>query len=288
MASRAVTDFPLKDKIAVVTGGGSGINLSFVRLAQAKGARVIIADLRLTKEAEDFLAGAKETVIFQHCDVVKRADLENLITVSQKHFGDVPDVYIAGAGVFEPEWSNFWSDTEEDGYAQLEINTAHPIKLTRIALRALAGKDKPGVVLIVASIVGLLPSYSVPLYSATKHALVGFTRGMSYADRLEGVRIIAICPSTVMTPLWTSRPELISQYGLVEQVCQTPSDVATEMVALVEDGTKYPGGTILETTLGGTHVVPPPEGYELLKAAIERTSWIPGEALKGKGERGGL
>jgi NADP-dependent 3-hydroxy acid dehydrogenase YdfG len=71
-------------------------------LAHNKGARVIIADLRLTKEAEDFLATAGVSVVFQPCDVVKRSDLESLIAVSQERFGDVPDVYIAGAGVFEP------------------------------------------------------------------------------------------------------------------------------------------------------------------------------------------
>jgi NAD(P)-dependent dehydrogenase (short-subunit alcohol dehydrogenase family) len=92
------------------------------------------------------------------------------------------------------DWSNFWDDTEGDGYAQLEINTTHPIKLTRIAIRALTGKDKPGVVLIVASIVGLVPAYAVPLYSASKHAVVGFARGIADADRLEGVRVLAICP----------------------------------------------------------------------------------------------
>jgi NAD(P)-dependent dehydrogenase (short-subunit alcohol dehydrogenase family) len=56
------------------------------------------------------------------------------------------------------------------------------MKLTRIAIRALIGKDKPGVVLIVASVVELVSAYCVPLYSATKHALVGFARGMAYVD----------------------------------------------------------------------------------------------------------
>jgi NAD(P)-dependent dehydrogenase (short-subunit alcohol dehydrogenase family) len=91
-------------------------------------------------------------------------------------------------------WSNFWDDTEDDGYASLAVNAMHPMKLTRIAIRALAGRDKPGVVLIVASVLGLVPVYAEPLYSAAKHAVVGFTRGMHHADRLEGVRVVTICP----------------------------------------------------------------------------------------------
>lgn len=96
-------DFPLKDKIAVVTGAGSGINLSFAQFAVQAGARVIVADLKLTSDGEKFMSGeGAKAARFVKCDVSKRADLENLVTASQKEFGDVPDIYIAGAGVFEP------------------------------------------------------------------------------------------------------------------------------------------------------------------------------------------
>lgn len=99
-----VGEFPLNGKIAVVTGAGSGINLAFAKLAEQRGAKIVIADLKLTSDAEDFMrvSEAKGTVIFVHCDVTKRADLENLAQESDKKFGDAPDVWIAGAGVFEP------------------------------------------------------------------------------------------------------------------------------------------------------------------------------------------
>lgn len=98
-----VGDFPIKSKIAVVTGAGSGINLSFAKLSVQQGARVIIADLKLTSDAESFLSGeGAKAAIFVKCDVTKRSQLENLIMVSQEKFGNIPDVYIAGAGVFDP------------------------------------------------------------------------------------------------------------------------------------------------------------------------------------------
>ncbi|PBP15349.1 putative Uncharacterized oxidoreductase [Diplocarpon rosae] len=75
-----IRDFALANKIAVVTGGGSGICLAFSQLAVHRGARVLIADLRLTSLAEEFLKTADpEAVKFVKCDVTKRADLENLI-----------------------------------------------------------------------------------------------------------------------------------------------------------------------------------------------------------------
>lgn len=148
-------DLPLKSKIVLVTGGGSGINLSFVKLAVQREARgVIIGDLKLTPEAEKFVQASSTNVIFTKCDVTRRKDLENLVKVAADEFGDVPDVYVAGAGVFEPAWSNWWNDTEEDRYAELDINVTHALKLSRIAMRALLGKRKKGVVLITASLAG--------------------------------------------------------------------------------------------------------------------------------------
>ncbi len=99
-----VGNFSLEGKIAVVTGAGSGINLAFAQVAEKQGAKIVIADIKLTDDAKVFLKNGevKKTVIFVTCDVTKRSDLEKLATESEKNFGDVPDVYIAGAGVFEP------------------------------------------------------------------------------------------------------------------------------------------------------------------------------------------
>ncbi len=96
-------DISLKDKIAVVTGGGSGINLVFSRRAVQQGAKVLVADIKLSDEGQTFFeTAATNSVVFVQCIVRKRADLENIINVSMEKFGTVPDVYIAGAGVFEP------------------------------------------------------------------------------------------------------------------------------------------------------------------------------------------
>lgn len=152
----------LKDKIVVVTGGGSGINLAFARLALSRGARLLIGDLKLTDEAQAFVAASPGRVLFTQCDVSKRSDLENLVVESRKQFGSTPDVYVAGAGVFEPPWSSWWDDTEEDNYAQFSINALHPLKLARIATRALVAEGKKGCVLIVASLAGYTGAFAAP------------------------------------------------------------------------------------------------------------------------------
>ena len=68
---------------------------------------MIIADLRLTSEAREFLEEeARDNVVFAKCDVAVWSDLQDLVKVSEREFGDVPDVYVAGAGVFEPVCSS--------------------------------------------------------------------------------------------------------------------------------------------------------------------------------------
>ncbi|CAG8976906.1 hypothetical protein HYALB_00003517 [Hymenoscyphus albidus] len=256
-----IGDFPIQSRIAVVTGAGSGINLAFAKLCVKRGAQVIIADLKLTPDAESYLRGeGAKAAIFVKGDVTKRAKLENLIKASEEKFADVPDVYIAGAGVFEPVY-----DTEDDGYAAVDINVTHPIKFARIALRALLRKNKKGVFLIVSSIAGFQGSFSSPLYAATKHAVTGFVRSMAELDRLEGVKVVACAPGVVATPLWTEAPEKLEQYSYKPEYALTPERVAEDMLELVVDG-KYPGGTCLESSLGGTRTmgtwnIPEPEGY---------------------------
>lgn len=91
-------------------------------------------------------------------------------------------------------WSSFWEDTEDESYNSVQINVNHPIKLTRVATKALLKRNKRGVVLIMASIAGYSGHFTSPLYSATKHALVGFTRSIGELDRLGGVKVVTICP----------------------------------------------------------------------------------------------
>lgn len=94
------------------------------------------------------------------------------------------------------DWSNFWNDTEHDRYAELDINVTHPIKLTRIAIRALLRKNKKGVVVVVSfnRWVSYTGTYSAALYCASKHAVVGFVRSMAEVDQYEGGKVVAVTP----------------------------------------------------------------------------------------------
>jgi NAD(P)-dependent dehydrogenase (short-subunit alcohol dehydrogenase family) len=76
----------------------------------------------------------------------------------------------------------------------MEINANHPIKMTRLAMRALLGANKKGVVCLVSSGAGLSGFYLASLYCASKAAVVGFAKSMGMADQEEGVKVVCICP----------------------------------------------------------------------------------------------
>ncbi|PYI16205.1 NAD(P)-binding protein [Aspergillus violaceofuscus CBS 115571] len=255
-------DFPVKDKIVVITGGGSdlvpGIGLAAAQVAASKGAKTIIADLKLTPAAETLVnITTTASILFQPCDVRNWADLEALIRASLDEWGDVPDVYIPAAGVFDPEWSNFWDDTEETGYAAMDINANHPIKLTRIAMRELLRANKKGVVCCVSSLAGIAAAPAAPLYTAAKHAVWGFVKAMAPYEAMEGVKVTAVCPGAVRTPLFTDRPAAMEQYSLVDKELLDPADVAECMIQLIEAG-EYGGGAVVEIWARG------PEGRRVV------------------------
>ncbi len=122
----------------------------------------------------------------------------------------MPDIYVPSAGVFEPPWSNFWDDEGEadptgavggaSSYKTLRINVDHPIKLTRIAIRALLARDKKGVVCLIASRAGLAGIYNCALYCASKHAIVGFAKSLAAADAVCVISVLFLCSASSSFP----------------------------------------------------------------------------------------
>ncbi|KAH7115891.1 hypothetical protein B0J11DRAFT_113001 [Dendryphion nanum] len=254
-------DQPLQGKIILITGGASGIGLSLTKQSYQLGARVLVADIRTTPDFDSFATG-KDNILYVQSDVTRWADFEKLFTASEKTWNDVPDAYGICAGLFEPPFSSWWLDTEDDGYKQVDVNVSHPTKLTRIAIRKSLGRGKRASVCIIASIGGIAGSIAAPLYCATKHAIVGFVKSLKDTESLTGVKITTICPALVNTPLFT--PDKVSQFSFSENKALSPDQVAENMLKLLQEK-EYECGTVLELSMSGTRKVPewniaPPAG----------------------------
>ncbi|KAF2265054.1 NAD(P)-binding protein [Lojkania enalia] len=279
----ASIDIPLKDKIILITGGASGIGLSLTQQCHALGAKILVADLRTTPDYDAF-AKDKLNIIYVQSDVTKWSDFDRMFEACEKKWNDVPDAYGICAGLFEPPFSNFWLDTETESYKQVEVNVSHPIKLTRMAIKKSLGRGKRASVCIIASIAGIAGSIAAPLYCATKHAIVGFTKSVKDTESFTGVKVTTICPALVNTPLFTA--DKITQFSFAEEKALSADQVATHMLDLIQKK-EHPCGTIMELSMAGSRIlpewnIPPPTGngtgQELNAAAAMKAMLAPIEA----------
>jgi 3-hydroxybutyrate dehydrogenase len=191
----------LQGKVAVVTGGGSGINLAFTKLLYTAGCNVLVADVALHSTAEQWLSSIQENptsnaqVVFVQTDVTDWTQVENIFEVCQAKFETTPDIVVPGAGVYEPSSNSFWEDRDNNShYKVLDINLVHPIKLTRIAIRHMIRNKKSGSIIHISSIAGQRSSIVTPLYTASKHGVNSFIRGMAPLEALCGIRVLGVAP----------------------------------------------------------------------------------------------
>ncbi|KAK1140218.1 hypothetical protein N8T08_010606 [Aspergillus melleus] len=240
--------FSVNGRSAIVTGAGSGINLSFARLLLENGCNVLIADLALRPEAKvvvDRYSTSTPRAVFQKTDVTSWAQLEKMFEVAEKEFGEI-DVVCPGAGIYEPHWTNFWRppgtpesrDAQHgDRYALLDINLTHPIRTTQLAISHFLrhrtnGRRKH--IVHISSIAAQNPALAAPIYVATKHGINGLVRSMAKLDRKFGIRVTAVAPGVIKTPLWTDHPEKLKIVDDKADEWVTPDEVGQVMLALIQ------------------------------------------------------
>ncbi|KAH6605521.1 hypothetical protein Trco_004674 [Trichoderma cornu-damae] len=265
---------------AIITGGGSGINLAFARKLLSRGCSVLIGDLGLRPEAQELLkqyphdpstlpSAARPVAIFRKTDVTSWPQLSALTRAAEAAFPQV-DIVVPGAGIFEPRWSSFWnpprSPTNPDSpsrddaegepghYAVLDINLTHPIRLSQLAIAHWTSRRIPGSLLVVGSMAGYVHGIGSPLYFASKHGVHGFVRSLGPLRDTVGIRTAAIAPGAVNTPMWSGDPDKKKMMN-ADDIAASAEDVADAMLELLENP-QYGDGTILEATAKGTRVVP--------------------------------
>ncbi|KAM0800463.1 hypothetical protein BDR22DRAFT_250420 [Usnea florida] len=185
--------------------------------------------------------------VFQTTDVRDWQHLERMFHVASRHFGAV-DIVCPGAGVYEPPFSNFWhppgkppskDSPTSNRYASLDINLTHPIRTTQLAISHFLSSKHPTPfpkksIVHISSIAGQTTPLPGPIYNATKHAINGFVRSLAPLDSRLGIRVTAVAPGVIKTPLWTDNPEKLKMLA-EDDAWVTPEFVADVMVSLVEN-----------------------------------------------------
>ncbi len=254
----------LEGKVAIVTGGASGIGLATVELFVAEGARVVIADL--DRAAGDPLAERLGPASrFFAVDVSKRAEVEALVAFTAEQFGTL-DVMFNNAGISCAAFPDFLYDTLDDFDRVVAVNLLGPILGTQIAARAMARQGTGGSIINTASIAGILAGQAMMSYRVTKAGVVHFTKSAAIDLARHEIRVNCIAPGHIQTAMSAfeegSAPENVTLLAkeidsiyLSNQPLKRrglPRDVAEAALFLASDRSRFATGTVMPVEGGVT------------------------------------
>jgi meso-butanediol dehydrogenase / (S,S)-butanediol dehydrogenase / diacetyl reductase len=242
----------LKDKTAVITGGGSGIGLATARAFCEEGAKVIL----FGRQKEKLISAANElgdsTLIIQG-DMTKNDDLDQLVSKTLNNFKGI-DILVNSAGLFNGAPLHEISDSHWDG--MMDINIRSVFQLTRRVLPVMMDQ-KSGSIINISSILGLIAVPEVAAYNVSKGALNQFSRSIAVEYGSYGIRSNSICPGLIETDMTA---ELMNDASLMQEWSKEypigrfgkPEDVASACLFLASDESSFITGTVLPVDGGFT------------------------------------
>lgn len=193
----------LNEKVAVITGGGSGIGLAIAQRFVEEGAKVVITGRR-QEALNDALAVLGANASAFQCDVSQRADVDRLYAYVAQLHGRI-DVLVANAGVIHP--APFEAVTGEQYDSQFDINVRGVFQTTQKALPLL---NDGGAIVLVSSIAHFKALEGHCVYAATKAAVRSFARSWAHDLKQRGIRVNCLSPGPVKTPI-------IGKMGIAEE-----------------------------------------------------------------------
>jgi NAD(P)-dependent dehydrogenase (short-subunit alcohol dehydrogenase family) len=190
----------LEGKVAIVTGGASGLGLASALLFGSEGAKVAVADLDSAgaSRAAGEIAAAGGEAIGIELDVTDATAVEQAVADTIARFGMV-DVLFANAGI--PGEGNAASLDRADWDRVISVNLTSVWLSMRAVLPHMADRGR-GAILATASVAGITGVPNTPAYSAAKGGVVALTRQVAVDFAGQGIRVNAICPGPVLTPLF--------------------------------------------------------------------------------------
>ncbi len=214
----------LDDRVALITGAGSGIGRALAEEFAARGARVAACDLDSGSAEETAgraaAAGAPEA-IHVTADVARSDQVKRAVDETIERLGRV-DVLCSNAGILDG-YANALDADEELWDRVFDVNLKAAWLLSKAVLPGMVERGS-GCIIITASVAGMVAGGGGVAYTASKHGVIGLMRQISYDFAAKGVRVNAICPGVVQT-------------GMTQPLFDDPDSVMYEFIPAIPSGT---------------------------------------------------
>jgi 3-oxoacyl-[acyl-carrier protein] reductase len=233
----------LKNKICIVTGAAQGIGAATVRKFAAEGATVIGCDRRA-----DPIEGAAESFAV---DVTDRTQVDAMVAAVKATYGRI-DVLVNNAGITKD--ARLVKMTLQQFDAVIDVNLRGVFHCAQAVADTMVAQGS-GVILNASSVVGLYGNFGQTNYAASKFGVIGFTKTWSRELGPKGIRVNAVAPGFVETPILATVPDKV----LEQMRAQVPlgrlaraEEIANVYAFLASDEASYINGTVIEVSGGMT------------------------------------
>jgi NAD(P)-dependent dehydrogenase (short-subunit alcohol dehydrogenase family) len=249
----------LKDKVAVVTGAASGIGRATARLFGCEGARVVATD-RVATEADEVVREVRAAggdALFLTQDVTEEAGWEAVVARAVEAFGRL-DILVNNAGISA---SRPVTELGLDEWRRvMAVNLDGVFLGTKHAVRAMKAGGRGGSIVNVASVAALAGNPGTSAYAASKGGVRSFTKAVAVECAPDGIRVNAVFPSGVRTPIWENSdwwPGFVQQMGgekgawrMLEKASPVgrmaePEEIAEAILYLASDAARFVTGSDL-------------------------------------------
>jgi 3-oxoacyl-[acyl-carrier protein] reductase len=241
----------VKDKVVIITGGGSGIGKETGILFAKEGAKVVVADVNEKAGAEtvDAIKNAGGEAFFARLDVSNREQSKQVVKDTIAKYSRV-DVLINNAGIIQD--ALVVKMTEEQWDKVIDINLKGPFNCIQAVVEQMISQGS-GVILNISSIVALYGNVGQTNYAATKAGLVGMTKTLAKELGKKGIRVNAVAPGFIYTPMTATVPEKILEMMKEKTPLKrlgAPADIANTLLFLSSDDASFINGAVISVDGG--------------------------------------
>jgi len=234
----------LKNKVAIVTGGTSGIGKATALLFAKEGAKVVIAGIDETK-GKEAVKEIGDNAIFVKCDVTSSNDVKKMIGIAVETFGKI-DILFNNAGIYQEDRhvhelpEDLWDKTIDTNLKSVFLCCKNAVPIM---------KNGGGAIINNASSLGLAAEAESPAYCASKAAVIHLTKVMALEYARDNIRVNCVCPGPIDTPMFRKS---FSTSGEAENYIKKqtifgrigkPEEVANVVLFLASDDASYVTGS---------------------------------------------